>query len=167
MKKNFSASWLSSSQPRKQRKYIAKAPLHLKHKLLAANLNKEIRKKYQRRSFPLRKGDTVRIMRGKFSGKTGKIAEVDLRRTRVSIEGVQRQKKDGTKIAVYFHPSKLQIQELDLDDKERIKSIERKIKKPEQTKIAERKETKIEEKKAGEKENKIKVKKIKSEAKEK
>ncbi len=127
MKKQFSKYWKASKQPRKQRKYRAKAPLHIKRKFLSANLSKELRKKYQKRSFPIRKGDSVKIMRGSFKGKTGKINMVDLKRTRVSIEGLQRAKKDGTKVEVFFTPSNLQIKELNLDDKERIKSIERKL----------------------------------------
>ncbi len=129
MKKTFSKNWKKSKQPRKQRKYLAKAPLHIKRKFLSANLSKELRKKYQRRNFPLRKGDTVRIMRGSFKGKSGKIEKVDLKKMKVSIEGIQRTKKDGTKVEVFFNPSNLQIKELNLDDKKRIESIERKIKK--------------------------------------
>ena len=128
MKKDFSVKWKASKQKRKQVKYRANAPLHIKHKFMGANLSKELRKKYSRRSFSLRKGDNAKIMRGKFRGKTGKINEVDLKRLRVSIEGIQKQKKDGTKINVYFYPSNLQIQELDLEDKERIKKLESKKK---------------------------------------
>jgi len=128
MKKTFSKYWIESKQPRKQRKYLAKAPLHIKHKFLSANLSKELRKKYNRRSFPLRKGDVVRIMRGKFKKKQGKIAGLNLKRTKASIEGMQKTKKDGTKVNIFFHPSKLQIHELNLEDAKRIKSIERKIK---------------------------------------
>jgi len=111
---------------RKQRKYLANAPLHIRRKLLSANLSKELRKKYGRRSFLLRKGDNVKVMRGKFRGKTGKIGNVDLKKLRVSIDGLQRQKKDGTKVNVYFAPSNLQIQELVLEDKKRINALERK-----------------------------------------
>ena len=50
MKRKFSKSWKSSKQPRKQRKYSANAPLHLKRKLLSVNLSKELRKKYGKRS---------------------------------------------------------------------------------------------------------------------
>ena len=125
MKKNFSISWKESRQPRKQRKYLAKAPLHIRHKFVASNLSKELRKKYSRRSFHTRKGDNVKIMSGKFRGKTGKISGINLKKSRVSIENVQVQKKDGTKIKVYFHPSKLQIQELTLDDKKRLEAINR------------------------------------------
>jgi len=129
MKRQFSTDWIASKQPRKQRKYRARAPLHTKNKFLSANLTKELRKKYQKRSFPLRKGDTVKIMRGTFKRKTGKIERVDVKRTRVSIEKIQKTKKDGTKVEVFFNPSNLQIKELNLDDKERIKSLEKKIKK--------------------------------------
>jgi len=129
MKKNFSTKWKASKQPRKQRKYRARAPLHLQHMFVSANLSKELRKKYQRKSFPLRKGDTVRIMRGNFKGKTGKVEKMDIKRTRASIEKIQRTKKDGTKVEVFFHTSNLQIKELELEDKERIGALERNIKK--------------------------------------
>ena len=126
MKQKFSTKWKASKQRRKQRKYRANAPLHLRHKLMSANLSEDLRKKYSRKSFPVRKGDNVRVMRGKFKGKTGKINNVNLMKMRVSIEGIQVQKKDGTKVNVYFNPSNLQINELNLDDIKRIKVLDKK-----------------------------------------
>ena len=79
MKQKFSKHWIGSKQPRKQRKYRANAPLHVRHKMISANLNKDLRKKYGKRSFPLRKADNVKIMRGEFKNKTGKVASVDLK----------------------------------------------------------------------------------------
>ena len=111
MKQKFSIKWKASKQPRKQRKYRANAPLHIRHRLVSANLSKKLRKQYQRRSFPLKKEDSVKIMRGEFKGRTGKISLVSLKKLRVAIEGISRTKKDGTKINVYFNPSNLQIQE--------------------------------------------------------
>ena len=125
MKRNFSAHWKASKQPRKQRKYCINAPQHIKHKFLSANLNKELRKKYKRRSFSLIKGDSVVIMRGEFKKKSGKIGVVDTRRMRVSIEGIQKDKRDGTKVNVWFSPSKLQVKELKLEDKKRIEALQR------------------------------------------
>ena len=125
MKQKFSNKWAGSKQPRKQRKYLANAPLHIKHKIASANLSKELRKRYGKRSFPIRKDDTVKIMRGEFKGKTGKIDSVDLNKLRVAISGIFRSKKDGSKVGVYFNPSNLQIRELNLEDKKRIKSVER------------------------------------------
>ena len=126
MKQEFSTSWSSSSQPRKQRKYLANAPLHIKHKFLSANLSKELRKKYAKRNLPLRKGDEVLIMRGAFKKKNAKVNSVDLKDSRIALEGIQRTKKDGSKVNVFFHPSVLQIQTLNLDDKQRVAILNRK-----------------------------------------
>ena len=121
MKKAFSTSWKGSKKPRKQRKYRARAPLHIKHRFLSSNLSKELRKRYGRRNIEIRKGDSVRIMRGEFKKKTGKVDGVDVKRTRINIQGIQRAKKDGTKIIIWFAPSNLQITEINTDDKERLK----------------------------------------------
>lgn len=128
MKSEFSTAWLSSSKPRKQRKFAYNAPFHIKHIFLSANLSKELRKKHGKRSLPLRKGDEVLVMRGSFAKKKAKVSLVDLKRTRIALENIQRTKKDGTKVNVWFHPSSLQIQTLVLDDKKRLDSIERKTK---------------------------------------
>jgi large subunit ribosomal protein L24 len=126
MKQEFSTSWLSSVQPRKQRKYRINAPLHIMHKFLSANLSKPLREKYGKRNLPLRKGDEVLIMRGAFKKKKAKVTSVDLKNTRVALEGLQRTKKEGSKVNVYFHPRALQIQTLNLDDKMRVAALGRK-----------------------------------------
>jgi large subunit ribosomal protein L24 len=118
MKKEFSKEWIASSQTRKQRKYRANAPLHIKRNFLASNLTKELRKKHGMRNVEVRKGDNVKIMRGEFKKKTGKVADVDIKMTRLTVEGLQRKKKDGTKINIYFHPSNVQITNL-AEDKQR------------------------------------------------
>ncbi|MFH1500695.1 MAG: 50S ribosomal protein L24 [archaeon] len=125
MKKKFSTKWKSSKLKRKQRKYKANISKHLKKAFLSSNLSKELRKKYSRRSFPLRKGDTVKVLRGKFKNKSGKVSGVNRSKMRVSIENIQAQKKDGTKVNVWFSPSKIQIQELNLEDKKREQAISR------------------------------------------
>tara|TARA_Y100000310_G_C20695139_1_gene825123 strand:- start:2727 stop:3080 length:354 start_codon:yes stop_codon:yes gene_type:complete len=104
---------------------------------MASHLSKELRSKYKKRSFPIRKDDEVKIMRGKFKGKTGKIANIDRPRKRVAIEGIQRKKKDGTKINIFFNSSVLQIQKLNLEDKKRVKALERReaIKKVEKKEV--------------------------------
>lgn len=126
MKKEFSKKWNASIQPRKQRKYLANAPIHIRHKLMSANLSKELRKKYKKRNFPLKKSDKIKIMRGEFKNKTGNVDIVDPKNFRVLISGIYRTKKDGTKVNVYFHPSNLQILELELNDKKRIEAISKK-----------------------------------------
>jgi large subunit ribosomal protein L24 len=122
----ISQSFKSSEKERKQRKFRALAPLHSKHKLLSANLSKELRKKHGRRSFPLRKNDSVKIMRGQFKKKTGKVLIVNMKKAKIYIEGIQRNKRDGTKVNVPFDPSNVQIISLDLEDKKRTKALGRK-----------------------------------------
>ena len=126
MKTKFSRSWIKSKQPRKQRKYRHNAPLHIKQKFVSAHLSKDLKKKYNRRSMNLRKGDGVKIMRGQFKNKTGKIEEVSVKKTLVYVDGIEIAKRDGTKARYPINPSNLIITNVNMDDKMRNKIIERK-----------------------------------------
>ena len=121
MKKKFSTKWKSSKQPRKQRKYLANAPLHIRKKFVSVNLSKELRKENGKRNLPVKKGDLVKIMRGKFKGKRGKILEVKLKLSKVTVEGIQVKKQDNSKVNIKLQPSNLQIVELNLEDEKRLK----------------------------------------------
>ncbi|HKL23288.1 MAG TPA: 50S ribosomal protein L24 [Candidatus Nanoarchaeia archaeon] len=122
MKKEFSDKWKGSSQPRKQRKYTANAPLHTKRKLLSVNLSKDLRKKRNTRNVPLRKGDKVKILRGKFKGKEGNVTKILTKQIKIYIENIQTKKQDGSSVDVPLRPSNLQIIELNMDDKKRFKT---------------------------------------------
>ena len=126
MKTKFSSSWKKSKQPRKQRKYRYNASLHVKQKFASTHLSKELRKKYKKRNVNLRKGDSVKVMRGQFKNKSGKVDEVDVKKTSVYISGIEVVKRDGTKSRYPIHPSNLVITEVNLDDKMRNKIIGRK-----------------------------------------
>ena len=126
MKKKFSSAWVGSKLPRKQVKYRANAPMHLRRKMISANFSKELRKKYQKRNFPIRKGDKVIIMRGEFQGKSGLVENINMKKMKVTIENIYKTKKDGSKYPVKFDPSKLQIISLNLNDKKRISALDRK-----------------------------------------
>ncbi len=125
MKRIFSSSWIGSKQVRKQRKYRARAPLHQAHQFMSALLSKELQKKYMRRNFPLRKGDVIKVMRGSFKKKEGKVTAVNLKKKAIMIEHIQRTKKDGSKVSVWIDPSKVMIKELALEDKERISAVQK------------------------------------------
>ncbi|HIQ50220.1 MAG TPA: 50S ribosomal protein L24 [Nanoarchaeota archaeon] len=114
-----------SKQPRKQRKALYEAPLHKRQKLMSAHLSKELREKFGRRSLPVRKGDEVKILRGEFKGRIGKVVKVDLKKLRVYIEGITRKKSTGEEVKVPIHPSNLMIIKADMSDKMRLKIIER------------------------------------------
>jgi large subunit ribosomal protein L24 len=126
---DFSKTWIASKQPRKQRKYRFNAPLHVKQKLTKAHLSKELRKKYGFRSIQLKRGDSVRIVRGQFRKKTGKVERVNLKKGRVHISGLEFTKKEGTKAFYAVNPSNIVVTELaDIDDKKRKKILERVVK---------------------------------------
>jgi large subunit ribosomal protein L24 len=112
MKKKFSTHWKGSKQPRKQRKYLANAPLHLRKDFVSVNLSKELRKKEGKRNLPVKKGDKVKIVRGKFKGKQGKVLEVKLKISKIIVENINVTKQDGSKANVKLQPSNLQIIEL-------------------------------------------------------
>jgi len=78
--------------PGKQRKMLFNAPAHIRHKLMAAPLSPELLAQRGIKTLPVRKGDTVRIMRGDHKGFEGKISRVDLKRYRVFLEGLTREK---------------------------------------------------------------------------
>ena len=121
MKKDFSKAWKASTQPRKQRKYAANAPSHIRQRFLGATISKELRKKHNRRSVSVRKGDKVKILRGQFKGKIGKIERVNLNKIKVYITGIEVLKRDGSKTLYPIHPSNLVVQELEMGDKRRMK----------------------------------------------
>lgn len=112
MKQKFSIKWKASKRPSKQRKYLANAPLHIKRKFVSVNLSKELRKKIGKRNIPIKKDDKVKIMRGKFKGKEGKILKVNTKYSRVLIEGINVKKMDGSQANVPLKTSNLQIIEL-------------------------------------------------------
>lgn len=117
---------MKSKKPSKQRKALYQAPLHKRQKLVAAHLPKALRKQFGRRSLSVRKGDEVRVMRGKFKKSSGKVSKVDLKKFKVYIEGIKRKKISGEEVQVPFHPSNLLIVNPVMEDPERKKIFERK-----------------------------------------
>ena len=100
-------------------------PLHVKRKKMSTHLSPELRKKYNKRSIGIRKGDKVKIMRGEFKGKTAKVEKVSVVKQKVYLEGIKRRKIDGKEVPIPFHASNLMIIELDTSDAWRSKIIKR------------------------------------------
>lgn len=145
-RKNFSTTWKGSIQPSKQRKYRNNAPLHLKQKMLHVHLSPLLRKKYGFRNIQLRKGDKVKILRGQFRKKEGKVEKINLKREKVFVTGIEVIKKEGAKIPFPLSPSNLMIIELDLNDRKRKQKLESKKKSGSEEKLTEKKEAKNKEK---------------------
>lgn len=136
--------------PRKQRKKHFNAPAHQRHKLMSAPLTPDLIASKGVKTLPARKGDTIRIMRGDHKGFEGKISRVDLKNYRIYVEGLTREKVDGTTIFVSIHPSKVMIKNLNLDDKWRKAIVEtkqemaKKVQKKEVKKTPQKRSAKLE-----------------------
>ena len=98
---------IKSAQPRKKRKFLYNAPLHLAGKFANAHLSKELRQKLKKRTIRLRKGDTVKIMKGKFRKLTGKVTLVHA--GIATVEGAVVKKVGGKELPLEIQASNLLI----------------------------------------------------------
>jgi large subunit ribosomal protein L24 len=94
--------------------------------ILGANITKNLKNQYSKRSLRVIKGDTVRILRGEYKGIEGKIEKVNTKRGTVSIEGVQREKIKGGNVKVQIHASNVQIISLEMGDPLRANKLKEK-----------------------------------------
>jgi large subunit ribosomal protein L24 len=118
----------SSTKARKQRKARANAPLHKRKRMVSAHLDSALMKEYNVRSVAVRKGDTVRVIRGDkdFKASEAKVASVDLKSLKLIIENVTVPKADGTQKQKPVDPSNVLLTRLDLSDpwrKEKLDSL--------------------------------------------
>ena len=108
---------MKPTQPRKQHRALYNAPSHMRYRLFSAPLSDALKASHKVGSAPVRSGDTVRVMRGDKKGVEGKVTSIDRSKYRLFIEGVTREKVDGSAVQVPLHPSKVMITGLNLDDK--------------------------------------------------
>jgi len=95
---------------------------------MSSSLSKELRGKYNTRSIPVRKDDEVRIVRGKYKGREGKVTQVYRKKWVIHIDRVQRDKSNGSSVPIGVHPSNVVVTSLKLD-KDRRAILERKDRK--------------------------------------
>jgi large subunit ribosomal protein L24 len=119
---------VKSTKARKQRKALFNAPSHVRRKNVASHLSESLRREYGRRSAHVIKGDTVIVMRGNedLIGMEGKVAEINTRTGRLTIEGVTIPKADGTEVSRPIHASNVIITKLDTSDSWRRDMLTRK-----------------------------------------
>jgi len=82
---------------------------------MSSALSKELREKHNTRSLPIRKDDEVRIVRGKYKGREGKVTQVYRKKWVIHVDRVQRDKSNGSTSAIGIHPSKVIITTIKLD----------------------------------------------------
>ncbi|KAG6888891.1 60S ribosomal protein L26B [Termitomyces sp. T32_za158] len=114
-----------SSSRRKSRKAHFSAPSSIRRKIMSSSLSKELREKYHARSLPVRKDDEVRIVRGKYKGREGKVTQVYRKKWVIHVDRVQRDKSNGNTALIGIHPSNVVITTIKLD-KDRRAILDRK-----------------------------------------
>lgn len=77
-----------STQPRRQHRALYEATTFERRKRMAVPLSRELRSRYGRRQVPVRKGDTVRVLGGSHAGREERVAKVDRRAYRVTLDNV-------------------------------------------------------------------------------
>lgn len=93
--------------------------MSIRQKFAHSHISKELAKKLgmKRRSTQIRKGDTVKVMVGDNAGKGGKVNKVNLKRSKVFIEGITVRTAKGKEIMIPISSSNIYITELELSDK--------------------------------------------------
>nr|GAT53280.1 60S ribosomal protein [Mycena chlorophos] len=117
-----------SGSRRKSRKAHFSAPSSVRRKIMSSPLSKELRGKHNVRSLPIRKDDEVRIVRGKYKGRDGKVTQVYRKKWVIHVDRVQRDKSNGSTAPIGVHPSNVVITTIKLD-KDRRAILERKDRK--------------------------------------
>ncbi|KAH6918366.1 60S ribosomal protein L26 [Coprinopsis sp. MPI-PUGE-AT-0042] len=114
-----------SSSRRKSRKAHFSAPSSIRRKIMSSSLSKELRGKHSVRSLPVRKDDEVRIVRGKYKGREGKVTQVYRKKWVIHVDRVARDKSNGASVPIGIHPSNVVITTIKLD-KDRRAILDRK-----------------------------------------
>ena len=117
-------SHIVASKRRAQRKKQLSAPSSIKRRLMSCHLAKSLREEHKLRALPIKRGDEVKILKGKFKGKSGKVVQVYRRRNVIYVDKIQREKQNGQTVFCPIRPSYCVIEKL-LLNKDRKKTIER------------------------------------------
>ena len=107
-----------SSKPVKVRKLFFHNTVREKSaKLMRASLSPELKTKHNRRTIRVRTGDSVKLVRGEYSGVEGKVLKVFPKEGKLTIEGVTREKIAGGTTPIRIHASNVVVTGINFDDK--------------------------------------------------
>ena len=107
---------VSSSSPRRQRKALYTADSFERRIRMGVPLSRELRSRFRRRAVPIRKGDTVRVLSGSFAGREERVAKVNRRDYRVTLDNVTLKTAEEKLKPLQLGVSSLVITRLNLSD---------------------------------------------------
>merc|ERR1719146_420931 len=76
-----------------------------RRKIMSESLSKALRSEYNVRAMPIRRDDEVRVVRGTYKQREGKVVACYRRKFVIHIEKVTREKANGQVVQVGVHPS--------------------------------------------------------------
>lgn len=82
---------------------------------MSCHLSKELREKHKVRAVPIKRGDEVKILKGKAKGKSGKVVQVYRKRYCIYVDKVNREKQNGQSVFLPLKPSYCVIEKLHLN----------------------------------------------------
>ena len=101
-----------SSKRRTNRKKFYEADSNKKRIFMSSKLEKNLKKVYDRKTIPLRKGDEVKITRGNHRGKVGNIVQISRKGIFLYISTVTFKKMKGDEAYSPIHPSNVEVLKL-------------------------------------------------------
>jgi ribosomal protein uL24 len=114
---------VSPHSPRRQRKALYTADSFERRRRMSVLLSRELRARFHRRSVPVRKGDTVRVLAGSFVGREERVAKIDRRAYAVTLDNVTLKTADEKLKPLGLRPGRLVITRLNLSDPWRRRSL--------------------------------------------
>jgi large subunit ribosomal protein L24 len=113
----------SPHSPRRQRKALYTADSFERRRRMTVLLSRELRTRFHKRSVPVRKGDTVRVLAGSFRGREERVAKIDRRAYAVTLDNVTLKTADEKLKPLGLRPGRLVITRLNLSDPWRRRSL--------------------------------------------
>ena len=98
----------------------------LRRKFISAPLSPNLRAEHGTRSIPVVVDDTVSITKGDRKLSEGRVLRVDTSKSRVYIEGVTRNRQDGSTVQIPIRAENVMVTRLNLNDQWRRRMLERK-----------------------------------------
>lgn len=105
-----------SSSPRRQRRALYNASSFERRLRMTVPLSRDLRKRFGRRSVPVRKGDTVRVLSGSFVGREERVAKVNRRDYSVTLDNVTLKTAEEKLKPLALRTSHLVLTRLNLAD---------------------------------------------------
>ena len=105
-----------SSSPRRQRRALYNATTFERRRRMTVPLSRDLRKRFGRRSVPVRKGDTVRVLSGSFVGREERVAKVNRRDYSVTLDNVTLKTAEEKLKPLALRTSHLVLTRLNLAD---------------------------------------------------